>query len=112
MATDIVSFTHSDGSGSVQFANGLLIQWGRVSITPSAANTVTSVVVNFPITYDEIPKVNADPSTSVPHVITSGIGGGTTIEDSKKSMVIYMTRTNTVATTYQWLAIGYKKVVS
>lgn len=112
MATDIVSFTHSDGSGSVQFANGLLIQWGRVSITPSAANTVTSVVVNFPITYDEIPKVNADPSTSVPHVITSGIGGGTTIEDSKKSMVIYMTRTNTVSTTYQWLAIGYKKVVS
>lgn len=112
MATDIVSFSHSDGSGSVQFANGLLIQWGRVSITPSAANTVTSVVVNFPITYDEIPKVNADPSTSVPHVITSGIGGGTTIEDSKKSMVIYMTRTNTVSTTYQWLAIGYKKVVS
>lgn len=112
MATDIVSFSHSDGSGTVQFANGLLIQWGRVSITPSAANTVTSVVVNFPITYDEIPKVNADPSTSVPHVITSGVGGGTTIEDSKKSMVIYMTRTNTVATTYQWLAIGYKKVVS
>lgn len=112
MSTDIVSFTHSDGNGVVQFANGLLIQWGRVSITPSAANTVTSVVVNFPITYDEIPKVNADPSTSVPHVINSGVGGGSTIEDSKKSMVIYMTRTNTVATTYQWLAIGYKKVVN
>ena len=111
-ATDIASFTHSDGNGVIQFANGLLIQWGRVSITPSAANTVTSVVVTFPIAYDEIPKVNADPSTSVPQVISSGIGGGTTTEISKKSMVIYMTRTNTVSTTYQWYSIGYKKVVS
>lgn len=112
MATDIVSFYHSDGSGSVQFANGLLIQWGRVSITPSAANTVTSVIVNFPIAYDEVPKVNADPNVSYPNIVTSSVGGGTTTESSKKSMVIYMTRTNTVATTFQWLAVGYKKVVS
>jgi hypothetical protein len=112
MATDIVSFTHTDGSGSIQFANGLLIQWGRVSITPIAANTVTSVTVNFPITYDEVPKVNADPNTSVPNVISSGVGGGTTTDESKKSMIVYMTRTNTVATTFQWLAIGFKKVVS
>lgn len=108
---DIISFTQSDGSGVIQFANGLLIQWGRVNITPSAANVVTSVTVNFPIVYDSMPRVDAAPNTSVPNVITTGIGGGTTIEDSKKSMVIYMTRTNTVATTYQWMAIGYKAVI-
>lgn len=109
-ATDIISFTHADTSGNIQFANGLLIQWGRVSITPTAANTVTSVTVNFPIAYDEVPKVNVDPHVSVPNTVTSSVGGGTTTEASKQSMVIYMTRTNTSSTPFQWLAIGYKSV--
>lgn len=110
-ATDIISKSQSDGAGYIHFANGLLIQWGRVNITPTAANVVTSVKINFPISYDDMPKVQAAPNTSVPQVITTGIGGGTTVEESKKSMIIYMTRTNTVSTTYQWEAKGFKAVI-
>lgn len=110
-AGDIVSFNHQDGSGHIHFANGLLLQWGRVSITPTAANTVTSATINFPLAFDEVPNVNAIPNVSVPNVITTGIGGGTTTDASKKSMVVYMTRTNTVSTIFQWFAIGFKEVI-
>ena len=110
-ASDIIRMEISDGAGILHFANGTLIQWGRVNITPTAANTVTSVKINFPVAYDYLPRVFAMPNTSVPNLLTSGVGGGTTIEEGKVSMMIYMTRTNTVSTTYQWDAKGYKAVI-
>ena len=105
---DIKEYKIDDGSGYVWFGNGFLIQWGIISITPSAANTVTNITVKFPKEYDYIPKVEAIPKVAYPNIVTSSIGGGTTTEASKQSMVIYMTRTNTIATVFQWLAIGMK----
>ena len=110
-ASDIAYSNIADTNGVVHFANGYLVQWGRVSITPSAANTITSATITFPRSYDKVPKVSALPNVSVPNAITSSIGGGTTTDASKKSMMIYMTRINTVATVFQWEAKGYKKVV-
>lgn len=110
-ASDISYFDVKDTSGVVHFGNGYLVQWGRVSITPTAANTITSAMVTFPRSYDNVPKVSALPNVSVPNAMTSSIGGGSTTDASKKSMMIYMTRINTVATVFQWEAKGYKKVV-
>lgn len=103
-------YTHSNSNGCLHCGNGLLIQWGKVVITPTAANTVTAATINFPITYDEVPKINADPQVQYPNLVTIAVGGGTTVEASKSSMVVYLTRTNTAATQVQWLAIGYKEV--
>lgn len=109
-APDIVSFNHADTNGHIHFANGLLIQWGRFSITPTAANTVTSATITFPKVYDEVPKVNADPHVAYPNLVACSVGGGLTSDASKQSMIIYMTRTAVVATPFQWMAIGYKSV--
>jgi hypothetical protein len=107
-AGDIKEISISDGDGYVWDSSGYLVQWGRVTITPSAANTVTSVKVTFKKPFDNQPKVTADPNVAYPNLVTSSVGGGTTIDISKQSMIIYMTRTNTAATVFQWEAKGYK----
>lgn len=107
-AGDIKEMSISDGAGYIWDSNGYLVQWGRVSITPSAANTVTSATITFTKTFDNQPKVSAMPNVAYPNLVTTSIGGGTTIDESKQSMIIYMTRTNTAATTFQWEAKGYK----
>ena len=98
----------SDGEGYVWDSNGYLVQWGRVTITPSAANTVTSATITFKKPFDNQPKVSADPNVAYPNLVTCSVGGGTTVDASKQSMIIYMTRTNTAATIFQWEAKGYK----
>ena len=107
-AGNIKEISISDGDGYVWDSSGYLVQWGRVTITPSAANTVTSAKITFKKPFDNQPKVSADPNVSYPNLVTSSVGGGTTIDASKQSMIIYMTRTNTAATIFQWEAKGYK----
>lgn len=107
-AGNIKEISITDGDGYVWDSSGYLVQWGRVTITPDAANTVTNVKVTFKKPFDYQPKVSADPNVSYPNLVTSSVGGGTTIDASKQSMIIYMTRTNTAATTFQWEAKGYK----
>lgn len=93
--------------GRVHFSNGLLIQWGVVSITPTAANTPTSIAVSFPVSYTYKPCVYATAQLSTPQVIDVGIGQG---GEEVASFTIYITRTNTYASPIHWLAIGYKEV--
>lgn len=107
-ASDIISSSVSDYEGYIWYANGILEQWGRVSITPTAANTVTSATVNFPIAYDNAPDVLAIPQVAYPNIVTWSIGAGSTTAAAKQSMVIYTTRTNTAATMFRWKAKGYK----
>lgn len=107
-AGNIKEISITDGDGYVWDSSGYLVQWGRVTITPDAANTVTNAKVTFKKPFDYQPKVSADPNVSYPNLVTSSVGGGTTIDASKQSMIIYMTRTNTAATTFQWEAKGYK----
>jgi hypothetical protein len=108
-ATDIVSFTHDHNNGHVHFANGLLIQWGKFTFTPSAANTVVSAIISFPIVYDETPRVGADPHSAEPNTIECSVGNGSSNYNALRSMTVFLRKTNTAATPFQWMAIGYKK---
>lgn len=110
-ASDIKEKYVSDSNGYIWFGNGMLIQWGAVSITPTSANVVTQTTIYFNKTYDLLPVVLAIPKTNVPHVISSGVGQGSTVSAGLYSMVIYLNRTNTVATNFLWTAIGYKVVI-
>ena len=108
-ATDVVSFTHADNNGHIHFSNGLLIQWGKFTYTPTAANTVVSTTISFPKVYDEIPRVGADPHASEPDIIQCSVGNGTSTYNALRSMTVYMKKANTTAAPFQWFAIGYKK---
>lgn len=87
--------------GQWQMPNGPLIQWGTVTITPSAANTPTTVTVNFPYTYTSRPVVQVTAVTSAPENCYLGIAGR-----AAGSIDIVLTRSGTKATAVQWLAIG------
>jgi hypothetical protein len=107
-ASDIISSSITDYEGYIWYANGKLEQWGRVSITPTAANTATSVTVTFPRAYDVAPDISAIPQIATPELVSDSIGAGATNEIAKKSMVIYTTKANTSPTMYRWKAEGYK----
>lgn len=105
-ASDIISSSISDYEGYIWYANGVLEQWGRANITPTAANTVTNATIYYPITYDNIPDVSAIPQIATPNAVTWSIGAGSTTAAAKQGMVIYMTRTNTSSTSFRWKAKG------
>ena len=75
------------------------IQSGSLSVTPTAANTVTSVVVTFPIPFETIPQVVLTPYTTVPNVVTCGVSS-----ISVTGFTLYMTRTTTTSTLFGWMA--------
>lgn len=110
--SDIFSKEGDDGSGYIWFRNGLLIQWGKVVVTPTAANTVTSLNVNYPISYDKVPDMKVIPQVQYPDLVTTSVGMGTTVEAGRTSFIVYMTRTNTSSTTFQWRSVGFKEVGS
>lgn len=105
---EIKSSSISDYEGHLWFKNGMLLQWGQVTITPTAANTVTSVEITFPQTYDFAPFITASPQIAYPDACTCSVGVGSTDAGAKAGMKIYMTRTNTSATNFRWFAIGFK----
>lgn len=107
VTSDVMDANISDYEGYIWYANGVLEQWGRVNISPTAANTVTSATIYFPITYDNIPDVDAIPQVATPNAVDWSIGAGSTTTAAKQSMVIYMTRTNTSSTSFRWKAKGY-----
>lgn len=90
----------SVNNGTVRGEHG--IQCGRVTITPSAANTPTYASVQFFPAFEQAPLVVASPLTAVPGTQVTGIG----IADiSKNGCKIYLTRTNTTTTGIHWIAI-------
>jgi hypothetical protein len=93
-----------DNKAYIHFGD-LCIQWGRVSITPSAANTPTSKAVTFPVGFSAVPFVLVSPITSVPATTVTGWSCAT---PSATAVTVYVTRTNTTATALFWIAIGYK----
>lgn len=107
-SNEIISLSINDNEGYVWYANGTLEQWGRVSITPTAANTVTSLNIIFPKAYDKVPDIDAIPQANTPNAITWSVGGGSTTDEAKQGMIIYATRINTSATLFKWRAKGFK----
>ena len=97
-------FTHANRSGNVLFSNGLLIQWGNVTITP-VANTPTAKAVAFAVSYTDAPCVFTTAYTTVPG--TSVLGEGTA-NITTTGFDVYVTRTGTTNTGVMWFAIGYK----
>lgn len=93
-------------AGQVELG-GLLIQWGGVSITPSAADTPTTEVVTFPRAYSATPTVFVTPVSSVPHQLSVGIQRAeSVVGDPKAAVAVTLTRSGTTATGINWLAIG------
>jgi hypothetical protein len=107
---ELQSSSITDYEGHLWFKNGMLLQWGKVTITPTAANTVTSVEITFPKTYEFAPFIVASPQIAYPNACTCSVGVGSTDAGAKAGMKIYMTRTNTSATNFRWFAVGYKSV--
>jgi hypothetical protein len=99
---------HTDYAGYVWFNDGLLIQWGRTSITPTAINTDTTARITYTYSYDNIPDRKTEVSSATPSVAKVASGGGTTTALSKQGMNIYVNSSTTKAVTVDWLATGYK----
>ena len=97
--------TSGHNSGVYHYSNGLLIQFGTVSITPTAANTSTLLTVTYPTPYTNRPNLFVTPQTSIPEILSVAVGQGST---NYVDFGIYVTRTNTNPTTIHWMSIGYK----
>lgn len=79
------------------------IATGTASITPTAANTPTSVAVTFPAgRFTATPIVVAIPHTSAPGTQVTGVGIS---GRSASGCTIYGTRTNTTGFEVGWIAI-------
>lgn len=103
---DLAGFTASAGSGRVKIG-GLLIQWGGVNITPTAAGTPTTAIVTFPVQYTATPTVLATPVSSVPHTLSVAVQRSTElVGDNKAAVAVTLTREGTTTTGINWLAIG------
>lgn len=106
------SYEIGTGYGHVLYNNGLLLQWGSVSITPTALNTVTSMVAMFPIPYVTRPHITGTLVANSPQVVSWSMGVGTTEEAAVSSLVIYMTRSTMHATPFRWMAVGLADMTS
>ncbi|MEZ7005662.1 hypothetical protein [Streptomyces sp. AD55] len=76
---------------------------GRASITPTAANTPTSINVTGLNLLGSNIRVIATPSTAVPGTQVLGVG---TANVTNTGFTLWLTRTNTTATSIDWIAIG------
>lgn len=106
---DIVNRIKSLGgmSGRYRMEDGLLLQWGTVSITPTAANEATTAIVTFPLPYIETPVVLVTPSTSVPNTLSVGVQRSVElVGDPKLKVAITLVRAGLTTTGISWLAIG------
>lgn len=106
---DIVDQVKNFGSLSGQYRthDGLLLQWGNVNITPTAANEPTTAVVKFPLAYASTPITLATPITSVPQSISvSTQRAADLVTDNTKAVAVTLTRSGTTATGVIWLAVG------
>lgn len=94
-------------SGHYKSHDGLLLQWGLVSITPEAVDTPTSVLVNYPLAFTDTPAVFATLATSVPQNVAVGIQRtASLVPDTKKGIAVTLTRNSVTSTGVYWLSIG------
>ena len=100
-----VSSSSSDKVGSIRYASGLLIQWGAVTITPSAVNTPTFATVTFPTPYKSIPFAVPSADTSVPGISLLGVSINNL---SATEFEVVLTRNDLTSTHIRWMAIGFE----
>ena len=97
-------FNNGENSGNFRLNNGMCIQWGKVSVTPTAANTTYNMAVKFPTAFSKKPAVFIIGQSSAPQNFSFAIGQGGTDVDA---FDIYINRTSATATSFHWVAIGY-----
>lgn len=103
---DIVGFEAAAGSGQLSLG-GFLLQWGGVTITPTAAGTPTTEIVTFAKPFKATPTVLATPVSSVPHTLAVAVQrAADLVGDPKLAVAVTLTREGTTATGINWLAIG------
>jgi hypothetical protein len=94
-------------SGQYRSPEGMLIQWGTVTITPSAADTPTTAIVEFPYAFAETPIVTATVATTAPQFASVSImRAGTGVTNNRKQTAIILTRNSVSATGINWIAVG------
>lgn len=98
------TLTAANMTGKYKTHDGLLIQWARPSVTPTAANTMTTLAITFPEAYAFTPAVIVTPVTTVPDALTTAPANITTT-----GFDIYLERSGTTTTGVQWVAIGKAK---
>ena len=76
------------------------IQTGSVTATPSGANVVTSVNVNFPVAFSKAPIVNATLYTTSDNLAWCSVAGVTST-----GFTLYFRRSNTSSSNFTWVAI-------
>ena len=106
---DIVGVVKSMSSQKGQYRthDGLLLQWGTVTITPTEIDVPTTAVVKYSRPYTADPLVMVTPITSVPEKLSvSVIRTADIVGDAKEGIGVVLTRNGTTATGIQWLAIG------
>ena len=103
LAWKMAGLTTGANSGRVRFG-GILMQWGNINITPTAANTPTTAVLTFPLPFTNTPTVMLTARTTVPESVDVSTMNNT--DDPKASCSVIMTRNGTTATGISWLAIG------
>jgi hypothetical protein len=103
---DIVgqALTAANMSGKYKTHDGLLIQWARPSITPTAADEMTTLSVTFPEAYAFTPAVIVTPVTTVPQNLSTAPSDITTT-----GFKLQLIRNGTTTTGVQWVAIGKAK---
>lgn len=95
---------HGSRTGRVHFSNGLLIQWGNVTITPEPS-TPTSKAVKFDVAYTDAPVVLTTAYTTVPG---TSVLGNAAANITTTGFDAFVTRAGTTNTGVMWVAIGYK----
>lgn len=91
--------------GRYLLPDGVLIQWGTVTITPTDAETPTSGFVTFGFPFVATPLVFANAVTSVPENVAVGVMRSN-VSDPKKQIEIVLTRAGTTPTVINWFAVG------
>ena len=103
---NMVGFEAAAGAGQLSLGS-FLIQWGGVTITPTAAGTPTTEIVTFSKAFTATPTVLATPVSSVPHTLAVAVQrAADLVGDPKQAVAITLTREGTTATGINWLAIG------
>ena len=96
-------FNNGENSGNFRLNNGFCIQWGKVSVTPTTANTTFNMAVKFPTAFTTKPNVFIVGQSSAPQNFSYAIGQGGSDVDA---FDIYINRTSATATSFHWVAIG------
>jgi hypothetical protein len=81
--------------------NPVLVQWGRVTVTPTQANVLFSQKVNFNFQFSGIPFVSTEKASSAPDSVFANAG-----DITSSGFTIYLKRPTATATSIMWVAIG------